>query len=95
MAMRIPAATTISILLSPWGFYSRCSVLIGGQVIEDIDNYNKVHEMFRVFSATDNKDNDYGDGFGNYCQHESTSRGLDTNNKSLTRIPPLSSMTVF
>jgi hypothetical protein len=45
----------------PWGFFSRMRILVGGQVIEDIDNYNRVHEMFQVFSATDSRENDYGE----------------------------------
>ena len=52
----------------PWGFFSQMRILVGGQVIEDIDNYNRVHEMFQVFSATDSRDNDYVAGFGNYWQ---------------------------
>ena len=52
--------------ISPWGFFSRMRILVGGQVIEDIDNYNRVHEMFQVFSATDSRENDYAEGFANY-----------------------------
>ena len=46
----------------PWGFFSRMRILVGGQVIEDIDNYNRVHEMFQVFSATDSRANYYAEG---------------------------------
>ena len=54
--------------ISPWGLFSKMRILGGGQAIEDIDNYNRVHEMFQVFSATDSRENDYGSGFGNYWQ---------------------------
>ena len=32
-----------------------------GQVLDDIDMCNKVHEMLYIFSATHSKDNDYGE----------------------------------
>ena len=76
-----------------WAYFSRCRILAHGQVLEDIDNYNRVHEMIECMSTTDN--NDYGEGFGNYWRNESSARTLLTNNKSLTSIPPSSSMTVI
>ena len=80
----------------PWGFFSRMRILVGGQVIEDIDNYNRVHEMFQVFSATDSRENDYAEGFANYWRnllHDP--RGLLVTADSLVRIPPSSHMTVM
>ena len=46
-----------------WGFFTRLSIWISAQVIEDIDSYNRAHEMFQVFSATDSRANDYGEVF--------------------------------
>ena len=69
-------------------------MLAGGVVLED-SGYNRVHEMFQVFSATDSRANDYGEGFGNYWQEESTSKSLRTTSKGLTHIPLSSSMTVI
>ena len=40
-------------------------ILAGGQILEDIDMYNRVHELFSNFSAEDSRFNDYGEGFGN------------------------------
>ena len=80
----------------PWGFFSRMRILVGGQVIEDIDNYNRVHEMFQVFSATDSRENDYAEGFSNYWRnllHQP--RGLLVTTDTLVRIPPSSHMTVM
>ena len=51
----------------PCGFFSRVRILAGGQVIEDIDMYNRVHEMFNMFSASDSRQNDYAEGFCNGC----------------------------
>ena len=36
----------------PWDFFSRMRILANGQVIEDIDSNNRVHELLQVFSAT-------------------------------------------
>jgi len=79
----------------PWGFFSRMRILVGGQVIEDIDNYNRVHEMFQVFSATDSRENDYAEGFSNYWQGLHASKGLLVTAHTLVRIPPSSHMTVM
>ena len=45
-------------------------ILCGGQVVEDIDNYNRVHEMFKVLKANDANLNDSAEGFGNDWTHE-------------------------
>ncbi|MFM7978440.1 MAG: hypothetical protein ACKPKO_03910, partial [Candidatus Fonsibacter sp.] len=74
---------------------SRMRILASGQVLENIENYNRVHVMCQVFSATDNREHDDGEGFVNYWQMESTSKRLLTTNKSLTRTAPSSSMTVL
>ncbi|MFM7987707.1 MAG: hypothetical protein ACKPKO_51185 [Candidatus Fonsibacter sp.] len=79
----------------PWGFFSRMRILAGGRVLEDIDSYNRVHEMFQVFSATDSRENDYAEGFGNYWQTLTDSKNLRINNQFTTRISPSSYMTVI
>ena len=50
----------------PWAFFSRMKILASGQILEDIDMYNRVHEMFNIFSASDSRQNDYAEGFGNF-----------------------------
>ena len=32
----------------PWSFFRRMRVIVGGQVVEDIDYYNRVHEMMSL-----------------------------------------------
>ncbi|MFM7989826.1 MAG: hypothetical protein ACKPKO_61980 [Candidatus Fonsibacter sp.] len=39
-----------------------------------MDGYNRLHELFQVFSATDSRENDYGEGFGNYWQTRTFSK---------------------
>ena len=48
----------------PWSFYSRMGILVGGQILEDIDVYNRVHEMFNDFTTEGSGYNDYAEGLG-------------------------------
>ena len=47
----------------PWCFFRRLRVLCGGQLLEDIDYYNRVHEMFHNFQSTYTRRNDNTEGF--------------------------------
>ena len=40
----------------------RC--LIGGSLIDDIDYYNRVHEMMHVLTSNNNRENNDVEGFG-------------------------------
>ena len=48
----------------PWSFFRRVRCLIGGCLIDDIDYYNRVHEMMHICTSTNNRDNDDAEGFG-------------------------------
>ena len=48
----------------PWAFFRRMRILCGGQVIEDIDNYNRTHEMMHTLIASDSRIQDMGEAFG-------------------------------
>ena len=48
----------------PWGFFRRVRLLAGGQLLEDIDYYNRVHEMMDILTASDSRDNETVEGFG-------------------------------
>ena len=45
-------------------FFKRCRLLCGGAVVEDITEYNRVHEMFSVLTAPDSRINVDMEGFG-------------------------------
>ena len=47
----------------PWSFFQRMRILVGGQVVEDVDTYNRVHEMFSILTATDSRENVDAEGF--------------------------------
>ena len=47
----------------PWGFFRRLRVIVGGQVVEDIDHYGRLHEMFHTTKSTNRRLNDSVEGF--------------------------------
>ena len=38
-----------------WGFFRRMRIICGGQIVEDIDYYNRVHEMFHERKPAEKK----------------------------------------
>ena len=53
----------------PWSFFRRLRVIVGGQVVEDIDYYNRVHEMMSLLQAKDSRENESVEGFGQLLNH--------------------------
>jgi hypothetical protein len=51
-------------LSGPWSFFRRMRVLCQGQLIEDIDGYNLVHQMFNSLQSKHVRDNEDVEGFG-------------------------------
>ncbi len=47
-----------------WSFFRRVRVLCQGQIVEDIDNFNRIQEMFSIFTSKHNRDNDDLTNFG-------------------------------
>ena len=39
-------------------------ILCAGQIIEDIDNYNRLHEMYHMMKPIEKRTNDGIEGFG-------------------------------
>ena len=48
----------------PCLFFSRMRILALGQILEDIDLYNRVHEMFNHLTIEGSRYKDYSEGFG-------------------------------
>ena len=42
----------------PWSFFRRCRCLCNGVVIDDIDNYNRCHELFSIMTAKNSRENE-------------------------------------
>ena len=58
-------AQQLRTLTGGWSFIRRVRVLAQGQCIEDIDYYNRVHQMMHNLTQTGNRDNDDIMGFSN------------------------------
>jgi hypothetical protein len=48
----------------PWSFFRRMRVLCGGQIIEDIDNYGRTHQMMHLLTSKHSRENDMAEAFG-------------------------------
>ena len=51
-------------LSGPWCFFRRARCLVGGAIVDDVDYYNRVHEMLHILTSEANRDNDELEGFG-------------------------------
>ena len=60
--------TTTTKILRPlsgaWSFFRRARCLVGGAIVDDVDYYNRVHEMLHILTSKANRDNDSIEGFG-------------------------------
>ena len=81
-------------LLRPLGgphtFFRRMRILANGAIIEDIDNYNRVHEMFRILNAQDTNKNNDAEAFGQQVDKYTT---FDT--EKIAGIKPNQTQTVL
>ena len=46
------------------GVFRRLRILCGGQIVEDINEYNRLHEMFHIMKPPGQRTNDGIEGFG-------------------------------
>jgi len=47
----------------PWSFFRRVRCLVGGALVDDIDYYNRVHEMLHACTSNPNRNHDADEGF--------------------------------
>ncbi|MFM7980615.1 MAG: hypothetical protein ACKPKO_14980 [Candidatus Fonsibacter sp.] len=62
----------------PWSFFNRMRILAGGQILEDIDMYNRVHDMFSIFGPSESRISDHNEGFNNYWEDRVSSTELNS-----------------
>ena len=53
-------------LSGPHSFFRRMRILAAGQLVEDIDNYNRIHEMMSILTSSDSRDNQAAEAFGTH-----------------------------
>jgi hypothetical protein len=51
-------------LNAPHAFFRRLIIKMRGVLLEDIFDYNRVHEMFNILQSSNSRSNDRGEGFG-------------------------------
>ena len=51
-------------LSGPHAFFRRMRILVAGQLVEDIDQYNRIHEMMHVLIAKESRENDAAEAIG-------------------------------
>ena len=85
----------------PHSFFKRMRILCNGQIVEDIDDYNRVHEMFFTLTAADSKVNVNAEAFGanwdirNFQKNEldaDTFLGIDPGQSQTVLFKPLSGL---
>ena len=65
-------------LSGPWSFFRRMRILAAGQLVEDIDQYNRIHEMMQVLIAHESRQNDAAEAFGfEHDKHKSTTTATE------------------
>ena len=57
-------AKYLLVLSGAWSFFRRARCLVGGAIVDDIDYYNRVHEMLHILTSKGKRDNDSIEGFG-------------------------------
>ena len=58
------AAKKLRPIGGPWSFFQRLRVLCAGQLVEDIMDYNRIHEMMHILIAKESRENDSAEAFG-------------------------------
>ena len=59
-----PATVKLRPIGKPHAFFRRLRISVRGQIIEDIDNFNRVSELFHLFQTPASRLNDSIEGFG-------------------------------
>ena len=78
----------------PWSFFKRMRVLCAGQLVEDIMEYNRIHEMFHILIAKESRENDAAEAFGITFDHYAWHQGLLTA-ANYNGIQPMEAMSVL
>jgi len=61
----------------PWSFFRRMRILAAGQLVEDVMEYNRIHEMFHMMIAKESRENDAAEAFGVHWDSHAWENGLN------------------
>jgi hypothetical protein len=86
----------LHVLGGPHCFFRRMRILTGGTLVEDIDNYHRIHEMMNLFVANESKSNQAAEAFGYHWDWHDTSyaatNGIKANQSLTVLFKPLSGL---
>ena len=71
-------------LSSPYSFFRRMRIIAGSQVVEDFDNYNRVHHMFSKLMSQGARRDEANEGFGYRYDDEFLTLVNNAGNTALT-----------
>ena len=84
----------LRLLGGPWCFFRRMRILAAGQLVEDIDQYNRIHEMMHILIASESRDNDAAEAIGDVWNDHKWQSGL-VGAPNWRGVPPQDYMTVL
>jgi hypothetical protein len=73
------AAKKLYVIGGPWCFFRRMRILAAGQLVEDVDNYNRIHEMMNNLIASESRANQAAEHFGFNWNSDSLASGYPAN----------------
>ena len=80
----------------PHSFFRRMRILAAGQLVEDIDNYNRIHEMMSTLTSADSRNNQAAEAFGTHWDTGTgtytTGNGIAGSTASSVLFKPLSGL---
>ena len=56
------ASNQMTLLSGPWSFFRRMRIICSGQIVEDVDDWNRICEMFNILSSSAVRANDAIEG---------------------------------
>ena len=90
-------AKKLYVLGGPHCFFRRMRILAAGQLVEDIDNYNRIHEMMSILTSPDSRNNQAAEAFGAHWDTGATAaypvlQGIDGAQALTVLFKPLSGL---
>ena len=91
------AGKKLFVLGGPHCFFRRIRILAAGQLVEDIDNYNRIHEMMSILTSPDSRGNQAAEAFGFHWDTGATAaypvlQGIDGASALTVLFKPLSGL---
>jgi hypothetical protein len=89
-------AAKLYVLGGPHCFFRRMRILAAGQLVEDIDNYNRIHEMMSILTSPDSRGNQAAEAIGIHWDTEgggyTTAQGIPGGTALTVLFKPLSGL---